>query len=488
MNDLTCPHCGKRMRYDVEQEKIMCRDCDYSPLDAHAETVKQQGPRQRVQLSYRGEINRNALAAFNSGHEYLHHGDRAKAQASFKRALYFQPDFADAHIALADLADDEATKRDHLGTVIAFDSTNPEALRRLLVLNGRLTEDEMARTYHYNDQQVEQIEQVEATASETLLCPVCGGHLTVNDANGQVTCKYCGHVEVRSPSNNVGADLLSMALLERKAKAVRWVVGQRILHCNECGAERTIPARKLTHLCPFCGSQHVVQQDAIESLEQPNGLIPFQLSRQQVGEAVQAELKKPRHRFAALFDDNRVAGGTLEAIYLPFWLFDALTEVTVTRTYTGSDRDMIALARHGVQSRDTFTDGLHHVPVCGVTSPPAELTAELGPYDMGAMIAYQSKLLAKYPAELYSIDFDQASLEARGVVSKYMRDKHDRRDMGDSQMKVTVASMVKSMSFRLVLLPVWVAMLTEVDDDTRLALVNGQTGKVVLGKSQKRRE
>lgn len=487
MDELICPHCGKRMRYDIEQEKIMCRDCNYSPLDARMQEVQEQGPRQRVQLSYRGEINRNAMAAFNSGHDYVRQGNNDKALESFKRAVYFQPDFADAHIAIADLVDDEATKRDHLSTVIAYDASNPEALRRLMVLNGRLTPEAAARTYHYNDQRIEHIGQVEAKQNEVLLCPVCGGQLTVWDETGQVECKYCGHIEVRTPSRNVGADLLSMALLERKAQPSRWVVGERILHCNECGAERTIPARNLTHECPFCGSQHVVQQEPAEALEQPDGLIAFRVSRQQAGEHIKAELKRTRHRIAALFDDNRIASGTLEPMFLPFWLFDAIADVTETRTYTGGDSDMLRLNGQGVVTTTTFTDGMYDVSVCGVTSPSPELIAKLAPFDLKAMVAYQPKLLAKYPAQIYSIDFDKASLEARGIISAAMREKHGRRDTGDERMKITVSSLVKSMSFRLVLLPVWIASLLEVDDDTRTALVNGQTGKVVLGKSQKRR-
>ncbi|MBZ0298570.1 MAG: hypothetical protein K8J31_02465 [Anaerolineae bacterium] len=486
MDELICPHCGKRMRYDSEQEKIMCHDCQYSPLDARMAAIQAQGPRQRVQLSYRGEINRNALAAFHTGHDWLHRDNPVQALESFKRAVYFQRDFADAHIAIADLVEDEATKRDHLGTVIAFDPTNPEALRRLMVLNGRLTEEEVTHTYHYRDQQVKQIDSVEATRSEILLCPVCGGQLTVDEATGQVECRYCGHVEVRAPSRDVGEDLLSMALIERKARPVRWVVGQRILHCNSCGAERTIPARQLTHECPVCGSQHVIQQEAIESLEQPDGLVPFQISRHEAGTRIKAELQNLRHRLVALFDDNRVAQGTLEPVYLPFWLFDALADVTETRTYTGSDRDVLGFVGRGVQSSTTFTDGMYNVPVCGVTSPSAELTARLMPYDLEEMVAYQSKLLAKYPAQLYNLDFDQASLEARGTISKTLREKHGRREIGDEQVKITVSSLVKSVSFRLVLMPVWIAHLIEVDDDTRLALVNGQNGRVILGKSQKR--
>jgi uncharacterized Zn finger protein (UPF0148 family) len=487
MDDLNCPQCGTRMRYNAEHEQIMCPECQYSPLEARMQAMQEQGPRQRVQLSYRGEINRNAIAAFNTGHDYLHQGNTAKAMESFKRAVFFQPDFADAHIAIVDLAQDEATKRDHLSTVIGYDASNPEALRRLMILNGRLTPEAAARTYHTNDQRIERIEQVEAKHNETLLCPVCGGQLTVWDENGQVECKYCGHVEVRTPSRNVGADLLSMALLERKAQPSRWLVGERILHCNQCGAERTIPAQNLTHECPFCGSQHVVQQEPAESLEQPDGLIAFRLSRQQAGEQIKAELKRTRHRIAAFFDDNRVASGTLEPMFLPFWLFDAIADVTETRTYTGGDRDMLRVAAQGVMTSTTFSDGLYDVAVCGVDTPSQELTGKLAPFNLKETVAYQPKLLAKYPAQLYRIDFDKASLQARGVISATMREKHGRRDVGDERMKITVSSLVKSMSFRLVLLPVWIASLLEVDDDTRTALVNGQTGKVVLGKSQKRR-
>ncbi len=41
------------------------------------------------------------------------------------------------------------------------------------------------------------------------------------------------------------------------------------------------------------------------------------------------------------------------------------------------------------------------------------------------------------------------------------------------------------MTFRLLLLPVWIALLAEQDGDRRIGLVNGQTGKVALGKAQK---
>jgi hypothetical protein len=53
-----------------------------------------------------------------------------------------------------------------------------------------------------------------------------------------------------------------------------------------------------------------------------------------------------------------------------------------------------------------------------------------------------------------------------------------------SEEVVNVSSMVRTMSFRLLLLPVWIATLIEDDGDVRIGLVNGQTGQAVLGKAR----
>ena len=67
-----------------------------------------------------------------------------------------------------------------------------------------------------------------------------------------------------------------------------------------------------------------------------------------------------------------------------------------------------------------------------------------------------------------------------------MRDKYDNRQLSDDrQVSIHVTTAIQQMSFRLVLLPVWIATLVEQDKDVRGALVNGQTGQVVLGKAEK---
>lgn len=485
-DEMLCPHCGQRMRYDFKTQGIRCVQCDHSPFEAQQAKV-QSSPRPHVKINHTGEINRNAFSAFQSAHDYLHQGDQPRALEALRRAITFQQDFTDAHLWLARLIDDEKAKRNHLSIVLAYDPGNLEALCDLMVLNGEMTAEEAAQTLHSRDQEIRYVEEPVATRAEVLLCPTCGGHMTVHDESGTVECAFCGYSEPHQPRGVMaGGASLAKALLRRKAQPMRWVIGARLLHCNECAAERTIPARKLSTTCPFCGSTHVIQQDAIGSFEQPEGLLQFAIRKQDAWGRIDRELKSFRQRVANLFDNNRVKHVSMEGVYLPFWMFDVMSQITVTRRPKANTK--IGYSRSHLPPTTTrydFTDGLYDVPVCGVNQPAQELTDRLGRYDLGPLIPYEARLLARYPAQLYNIDFDAASLRARSIAGRQLQDKHSLVITGDDQTQVSISSMVKQMSFRLLLLPVWVATLIEQDGDTRSALVNGQTGQVVLGPSRK---
>ena len=123
------------------------------------------------------------------------------------------------------------------------------------------------------------------------------------------------------------------------------------------------------------------------------------------------------------------------------------------------------------------------IDIPAVTSPPPDLTGQIGAFDTSAVVAYEPKLLARYPAAIYDIDFDAAALSAQSAAADQMRTRYKVGEA--SSVDVNVFTMVRQMSFTLLLLPVWVITLFERDGDVRPALVNGQTGKVALGKASK---
>lgn len=484
MTAIPCPQCAHPLTLNTETGMFRCAECGYKrreTLDEATARLSQRGQRPVVSITHRGSVDPRARTLFDNGQDALWRGDKEGAIREFERAIEVQQDFADAHLWIARTSSDERVQRDHLENILANDPGHLEALRMLMVLNGTLTQAQAELSRQERAPTVQQADGAVKAEVTTPICPVCGGGLTVDEESGRVICRFCGYaapLDTRRHAST-GAEALGAALLKRRVQAVKWVVGEHILHCARCGAERTIPARRLSTVCPFCASTQVIEQDALNTFEQPDGLVPFAISEEAAQSAVRERLSGVDQRIAGLFGDNKVKRATMDGVYLPFWTFDALAEVSRTTV----DRRMPDRYHRGAPARGyentRFTDGMVGVTVAAVRSPG--LAAEAGEYDLSAAVAYEPKLLAKYPAALYEIDFDEASLAARTLISEQMRRQHGQSP--SREVEVQVFTSVLQMSFTLLLLPVWVATLYERDGDVRPALVNGQSGRVVLGKA-----
>lgn len=484
-----CPKCGNPLALRQDNSFYHCAHCGFKrpeTLDEASARLRSRGQRPTIANTTRTAVDPRARSLFDSGHDLLWRDDKPGAIRAFQRAIEMQPDFADAHLWIAKTSPDPAVQRDHLGSILAHDPGHLEALRLLMVLNGTITPEQAELSRQERVPALQQADGAVRTRTTSPQCPVCGGGLTIDETNGRVVCRFCGHTAPLDPTQHAsqGAEVLGAALLKRRTQAVRWVVGERILHCGNCGAERTIAAGRLSTVCPFCTSTQVIQQDALNSIEQPDGLIPFALDEDAAKTAIRERLKGVGERLAGLFDNNQVARATLDGIYLPFWVFDAVVEVSRTRIDRRTPQSYERVANARPYENIRFTDGVIGVPIPAVRSPA--LAGQVGEFDLTRAVAYEPKLLAKYPAELYDIDFDDASLAARTRISDQMRRRHGQSELaGGREVDIQVFTSVLQMSFTLLLMPVWVATLYERDGDVRPAFVNGQSGQVVLGKANK---
>lgn len=490
---LDCPTCGKRMTFDLASTSVVCHNCGYTPntgIDERISQIQAKGKRPNVAIRNVDQIQARAVALFYTAHDYLFDGNKQAAINTLEDAIDIQPDFAEAHLWIAKISDDEAVKRDHLSSILAVDASNSEASRMMLVLNGRLTVEQAEKANSSSEPIIKHATEAVTTTLVGTRCPKCNGSLTANANTGRIECGFCGYVPKVGEQHTANGDSLLAALLERRAKPVQWLIGQRLLHCKQCGAERAIPATELSSRCPFCGSNQVIQQDALNSFDQPDGIIPFKVSREEAGKLVKEQLKHITERIKGWFDNNKIASATLNGFYLPFWMFDATVEVTRTRIGTEASYSRYGYTRSMsppetyVQTK--YSEIFDDMEVCGVASPPKELTRGLGDYFPSDLLEYSPNLLATFPAQLYTQDFDQAALEVRSQISAAMRYKYNRREVNeDEHVTINVFTNIQQMSFQLILAPVWIAHLVEQDKDHRMALVNGQTGQVTLGKSEK---
>jgi hypothetical protein len=128
-----------------------------------------------------------------------------------------------------------------------------------------------------------------------------------------------------------------------------------------------------------------------------------------------------------------------------------------------------------------------NILLSGVVAPPQKFLAGILPFDVDTLVPYEPRLLADWPAALYSLDVETAVETARAsmlrsavraaerVTEPLVRLEDNEQGNGRRGYRVTSAT------YQLVLLPAWAALL-ETRGKLRVALVNGQTGKVTLSR------
>lgn len=490
-----CPQCGGDRTVAITPQRIECQQCGYILRDhaslapAPAEPASQPPPARDLTqyiVSYRirhpGGVPGFVDAAYNTALDHLHRQQWDDARRALLRCVDYLPDFLDAHLWLARILDDPDERREHYKAVLAVDPRHSEALRELLTMDGQLQLTEGFNEYT-TPQVVAAEGAVQVTGTTRLHCPRCHSSGLDSDAESpDLTCRFCGYSQLKA-SARPGGSSLTQALLQRRNQPIVWKVGARVMACRACGVLRTLTAERLADVCPFCDSRQVIETDALGSFQQPDALIPFRISPQRAEALVYERLNSRAERFKGWFVDNRVERVALVGVYLPFWLFDTIVEVrrtVIDRTISGHRYGAPQVIPHHTE---TIADMMNDVLVPAVTSPPRLLLERLGRYNVHKRVAYRPQYLAQFSAELYTVDFDAASMDVHGVVGRAMRKKYGALSSQDRQ--VNVFTLVSQMTFSLILKPVWVGTVYEKDGDTRPALVNGQTGQVALGRANR---
>jgi len=107
-------------------------------------------------------------------------------------------------------------------------------------------------------------------------CPQCGGSTAFSATNGGLTCTNCNYYE---PPKQTAAGRTAEEFkftVEALARSARgWGAKRAELQCQSCGAYTSLPPDALTHTCPFCGSNNVIQRQSAQDAPRPRFLIPF---------------------------------------------------------------------------------------------------------------------------------------------------------------------------------------------------------------------
>jgi hypothetical protein len=291
-----------------------------------------------------------------------------------------------------------------------------------------------------------------------------------------------------------------------------WKEVQRVVHCQTCGAELTM-TRHLARQCVFCGSTNVLVEDNPHVFEQPDGFLPFKLDEQQAAAAIHRVQRSTMHRLRTWWVGQKQEVKGLQAVYLPFWVFDGFVEVrspVVSRLdprspYQSSMRGQSPSLAGLFEGGASMAERLDH-PASGgprlsrelmmfdnllfsaMDFPPPSVLKKIMPFELGALVPYEPRLLADWPAALYRQDVEEAVEDAYDTMLSRAVWRSGSLAIAHSTEPALLrrSFQVTTVTYQLVLLPVWVGLVQR-EDHQRLVVVNGQGGKVTFSARLRRK-
>jgi len=320
-------------------------------------------------------------------------------------------------------------------------------------------------------------------------CDQCGSDMRFDPEHGVLSCDHCGFqapAEGLSPTSPAINELDFRAALDAQLPAAE-TEEIRIAQCPNCGSQVEFDADTHAAECPFCATPVVTDTGAHRHIK-PKGLLPFAVEER----GARGEMTKWLGRL--WFAPNGLQeyarkGRKMQGIYVPYWTFDADTKSTyrgehgtayyVTRTVMRDGKQVQQRVRK-VRWRPAsgrvarfFDDVL----VLASRSLPKRYTDNLQPWDLSALEPYRPEFLAGFRAEGYTVQLEEGYDEARAHMDRViLRDV--RFDIGGDEQRVhQVNTTVSDVTFKHILLPVWLAAY-KYRGKTYRFVVNGRSGKV----------
>jgi len=321
-------------------------------------------------------------------------------------------------------------------------------------------------------------------------CPSCGANLRYAPDLDRLVCAHCGHQEP-VPESRGPIPELDLRAVERGAVPAAETEELRVAQCPNCGAQVEFDADLHARECPFCASP-IVTDTGVMRLIKPQAQLPFLLAEAQARDAMNRWIGRLWFAPGDLVRYAR-AERAMQGVYVPYWTYDAETRSRYagqrgTVYYESRPVTVIVNGRRQTRMQQVARVRWQHaqgqvarrfddVLVLASTSLPKRFTDALAPWDLSALSSYEPRFLAGFRAEGYTVPVEKAYGEARAVMDAVIEEDVRRDNDGDQQRVDRVETDVGQLTFKHVLLPVWLAAYRYRGRSFRF-VVNGRTGTV----------
>ncbi len=327
---------------------------------------------------------------------------------------------------------------------------------------------------------------------EKFSCSKCGGDLEFKPGSAVLVCPYCGTEnaisgkEIRIEEKDYRETLSRLRAQEEREETIETMVTT----CGSCGAEMSLGVNRTAGECAFCGSNIIAQGKSKRALK-PEALLPFRIGRQQAAERFSRWLRRRWFAPNRLKSSARPEG--LKGIYTPYWTYDAetVTEYSGSRgDYYDSTENYTEMVDGKPVSKIRQVRNLRWSPVSGVVENSFDdvlvhaagnmnekYVNRLEPWDLENLVPYDSSYLPGFQVESYSVDIETGLSEAKKRMAPVI-EYSIRRDIGGDQQTIRRCStQYGAISFKHILLPVWMSAY-RYQDKVYQFMVNARTGEV----------
>lgn len=319
-------------------------------------------------------------------------------------------------------------------------------------------------------------------------CDTCGSDLRFDPERYLLVCDHCGNSDAISSTrgHHPIAELdfrtaISQTLPQTEMEETR------VTTCPNCAAQVEFDEVRHATECPFCATPVVVDTGLNRHIKL-RAVLPFALTETVANDAMNDWLGSLWFAPNGLQDYAR-KGRRMQGIYVPYWTYDADTQSSyqgergtvyyVTRTVM---RDGKPTQVQVPQVRWRAASGrvarfFDDVLVLASTSLPKRFTDALQPWDLAALEPYAPEYLAGFRAEAYAVTLEDGYTEARQIMDA-MIERDVRFDIGGDRQRIhDIQTQVSAVTFKHILLPVWLAAY-KYRGKTYRFVVNGRTGNV----------
>lgn len=321
-------------------------------------------------------------------------------------------------------------------------------------------------------------------------CERCGAKVEFAPGIDALLCPYCGE-RTAIPESAAVVDEQDFAAMLARLEAEAETEEVESVSCSSCAALVEPPPASEAFLCPYCGSG-IVATAVSRRLLKPWGVLPFAVPRERSTELFREWIRGLWFAPNALAKLARLSG-PLQGLYAPYWTFDASTrtryqgergddyQVTRTRTVT----------RNGKRVTETYTEtrtrwtsvsgrvsrDFDDLLVLASSGLPPSLAQALEPWDLSELVPYADEYLSGFRAERYQIEPREGWTLATRRMEEIIRRDVERDIGGDHQRISSLQTEHDDVTFKHVLLPLWICSYRYRDRVYRF-LVNARTGEV----------